>query len=294
MFTGRRRLAAVGGAAAVAAGSAVGVQVSTAPPAAAALNAQVYSRDSLINSESYRFVTAPCPAGTKVLGGGGRLFNGEKSVALQSLYPFSGSAGDGYAAQALESSAGFGGDWYLRAYAVCGDRPSGWEIRYSGGTSLPIGERRKPATVRCSAGKVVLGTGGVVSDVNRGVTFEAVTPTEEEVRVIGIEDPTDSFPLPPDFGVGAWAVCAAEPAGHQIRWNYSTRTSDSGVGSSSPCEGSRKILGVGLLNGSNGAAHAYSMWPYKPTTTGSGVVDTRLWKTVQRTWTVGAASICAY
>lgn len=291
-----RRLATAATAAAATAGSVVGVQVLTAPPAAAALNAEIYTAPSPRNSESYRFVAAYCPPGKKVLGGGGRLFGGEKGVALQSLYPFSGSAstGDGYAAQALESNAGFSGDWYLRAYVVCGDRPSGWEIRYSGGTSLPTGARSKRATVRCSAGKVVLGTGGVVGDVHRGVSFASVTPTQEEVSVVGTEDPTDSFPIPSNFGVGAWAVCAAKPSGHQILWDYSSRSSDSGIGNHSRCAGSRKILGVGLLNGSDGTAHTYSMWPYKNSSSHNGVVDTRLWKTTQRTWTVGAASICAY
>lgn len=274
------------------AGLLVGGLVATAPPAVASPDIRTYFQDSMQNSEPVKSVTASCQLpGERVLGGGGRLFSGDDGVALQLLIP---SPSNAYTVTAAERADGFAGSWYVRSYVVCGTAVSGWEFRESGTTTLPTGARTKQAIVRCSAGKVVLGTGGVVSDVSRGVSFSGVFPSlaKDEVTVSAAEDATDAFGVP-NFAVGAYAICANEPPGHEVAVESVQRASDHGIGLDAPCPAGKEVTGVGMLKGNDsGAAHTYSLWPRQTTSLGQGVVDTRLWATVERTWTVYSAAIC--
>lgn len=271
----------------------VAVLAGAAPPAAASADIQIYSSDSVRDSFASKNAFATCPLPNQVmLGGGGRLFFGEGGVALQLLFPHPDEKT--YVVQATERQDGFSGSWYVRAYVVCGNRPAGYEWKQSGTTTLPNNARSKQAIVRCSAGKVVIGTGGVIGDVNRGVSFNAVFPTRDEVAVTGIEDPSDTFGIP-NFAVGAYAVCANEPLGYEFASQFSQRASSRGIGVDAPCPAGKEVLGVGMdKGGDNGTAHTYSMYPYRNVPNPDrGVLDTRLWTSVERSWFVRSWAICA-
>lgn len=274
------------------AGLLVGGLVATAQPAVASPDIRIYFEDSVQNSEPVKSVSASCQLpGERVLGGGGRLFFGENGVALQLLFPHPSNA---YTVTAAERADGFAGSWYVRSYVVCGTAVSGWEFRESGTTTLPTGARTKQATVRCSAGKVVLGTGGVVGDVNRGMSFSGVSPSpaKDEVTVSATEDATDAFGVP-NFAVGAYAICANEPPGHEVVVDFSQRADDNGIGLGVLCPAGKEVTGAGMLKGGDsGAAHTYSLWPRQTANAGQGVVDTRLWTTTERTWFVYSFAIC--
>jgi hypothetical protein len=76
-----------------------------------------------MDSDTEKSVTATCPAGKKIVGGGGYaigVFGFPDDVGLVASYPVSGT---GWRVVAREINA-FAGAWLARAYAVCANVPA--------------------------------------------------------------------------------------------------------------------------------------------------------------------------
>jgi hypothetical protein len=69
-----------------------------------------------INSD-WKTTNANCPAGTIVLGGGGRINRASGQVVMDTMLPL--SDGSAYSVTGREDENGFAGNWGVRAYAVC-------------------------------------------------------------------------------------------------------------------------------------------------------------------------------
>lgn len=290
------RLASMAVAAIEVAGVQVGVQALTAAPAAAAVNAQVYTAESLRNSEANKFAAARCPADKSLLGGGGRMFFGEGGVVLGTLYPFFDSSGDGYFAGAHERTGGYSGSWYVRAYAICGDKRSDLEI-VSSFNNTPIGSRSKSTTARCPNGKYVVGTGGVAGGAP-DVSFESVYPgyqLGQALRVNATEDATDDVPIPPNFGVTAYAICAYPPAGYELVSEVSAQGPADGHGVGARCPQGKTALSAGVGNSYAGdGARVDSLYPLTTANNSSGVTRAQRWTSSSQSWYLYADAICAY
>jgi hypothetical protein len=74
---------------------------------------------SATNSDTEKMVTASCPAGKKVLGGGGYAFNltFPDEVALVASFPYNSN---GWRVVLQETDA-YAPNWLARAYAICAD-----------------------------------------------------------------------------------------------------------------------------------------------------------------------------
>jgi hypothetical protein len=68
-----------------------------------------------LSSDSSRLTTVTCPAGKKVVGGGGQVVGGAGDVALDESYPLNATAWRAVANETNATAAA----WFLSAYAVC-------------------------------------------------------------------------------------------------------------------------------------------------------------------------------
>ena len=91
------------------------------PPGAAGANGvsglEIVYESTLVTSDTQKSVMATCPAGKKVIAGGGFAYGGgafPDQVGIVASFP----TGDHWRVVAHELDA-FAGAWYLRAYAVC-------------------------------------------------------------------------------------------------------------------------------------------------------------------------------
>jgi hypothetical protein len=161
------------------------------------------SATSTLDSANKR-VTAPCPAGKRVVGAGGDINAGNGQVLMDDLHP--NSSLTGVTVQGVEDGDGFTGIWSLTAYAICADPVAGLE-RVS--TTSPLDSAPgKSVSANCPAGKQVVGAGGDVNAGNGQVVIPAITPNLALTRVTtpAVED-QDGFTGP--WSVTAHAVCAS-------------------------------------------------------------------------------------
>lgn len=79
---------------------------------------EVVLAESESNSDSLRSLTADCPPGKSVFGGGARVVIGGGSLDKVSIYE-SRPVGANWRASATEISGGTEADWYLEVRAVC-------------------------------------------------------------------------------------------------------------------------------------------------------------------------------
>jgi hypothetical protein len=74
--------------------------------------------ESVPDSESFKSVTADCPSGKSIMGGGARVVIGGGSVSFLSIIE-SRPVGANWKATAVEISGGTEVDWYLEVRAIC-------------------------------------------------------------------------------------------------------------------------------------------------------------------------------
>ena len=93
--------------------------VVTAAPAYAVPGLTTVTLTGALDSTTVKTVTATCPAGTAVIGGGGHAVDSPFHILLTGLRPVVTVFGSGYQVTATEDESGFGSNWRLRAYAIC-------------------------------------------------------------------------------------------------------------------------------------------------------------------------------
>jgi hypothetical protein len=283
---------------AVFAGSIVAVQVFTAVPSHAAIsNIGIYFRDSPRNTQqTTKSVTAECPAGQQVLGGGGRLFFADNNVILAVMFPFNGTTVDTYTAAAV-ARPGVTASWYVRAYIVCGDDPThDVEITQAAVTNdSPSGS--KVITSQCSGAKVPIGTGAAIGGAAGGVGLMGAWPSEIGIRGVtarGQDDLNDGLTPPRNWLLTAWAVCATKNNGYEIVNDFSDNDSRDGIGTSVLCPPGKSVLGEGaFIIDSTDNAHLYSLWPRSTATAEQGVVDAKRSVSSGTNWTIQVFAVCA-
>jgi hypothetical protein len=77
---------------------------------------QIVNSYSTLNSASYKFVFANCPAGKKLVGGGAYVVGVPKEIGIVASYPISTTS---WFASAHELPAVYLPNWRIRAYAIC-------------------------------------------------------------------------------------------------------------------------------------------------------------------------------
>lgn len=223
---------------------AAGIAV-PATPAWADMDVSRYEAASAYNGTDIKSVTALCPDGTKVVGGGADLSGGGFKVHITGMHP--DEADNGFEAVAKEHSP-HDGPWKIIAHAVCAPEPAGWHIAYEefGGASSTL----YSGTVFCDAGEKVLGVGARVVSADTSklfLTIVAPTGTGNGTQAAATEM-TGGYAG--NWNLRIWAVCATTPTG----WEQIVGTEGIGVyWAADSCLSPKKLTGAGAhLNTSLG------------------------------------------
>ena len=145
---------------------------------------------------------AQCPAGTRVIGGGGRV-NGGQHVVITRQQPFHG-VNDTFVVSAQEDQTGTAQFWAVQAFAICSVPLPGLEIVSAAGLSGSSGFQGK--SVDCGPGKNVLGVGGRIIGGAGQVSLNTQALFPNRASAGGLED-SDGFSG--QWSVTAYAVCAS-------------------------------------------------------------------------------------
>ncbi len=220
--TRRWRVAAAVAALAV---SQVALQLGAAPSASA--SAEKITAVSATNSVSPKVVTAHCPEGESIIGGGGTAapstFAGLSALMLTGLVPFHNSDGDGFTAVAFERQPGLADNWSLYAYALCGTPVNPVEIVSA--TTDPSSARFTATAAACPSGKRVLSTGALVNFTNGAVGLQ-LNRSDGPLTISRATAREDAAGYDGYWSLTSYAVCV-RPIG-QI--NRGTVVFDSAVG----------------------------------------------------------------
>lgn len=239
---------------------AAGLNVVTAGPAAAIPGLANVSVATAFDSSDFKSVSAPCPAGKRVIGGGARLTFATGEVAITHLAP--DAAGTAYEAQAYEDADGFAGNWGLTVTAVCANMPPGYTIVTA--ASPMASPATASAIATCPSGLRVLGTGGSVSP-GRGVVLltgvipESILPSR--VRVTGAEI---AGGFADTWNVQSWAICVVPVGAQPMVTTVSAGNSVSPKTQSSWCTPSTYVHGVGFQLGGVGELFLNAAFPNPP------------------------------
>lgn len=221
----------------------VGAAVALPLPAHAAATLDVSSAVAATpfgDSNTERTVTATCPAGTRVLGGG--AWTGyNPDVHITGMLP--NAAANSVTAYARNHGPSTE-DWFMAARAFCAPAPPGliYVVDFTGGDSSPS----KSLYAWCPPGRKVLGVGGRVTapDTSRVIlTAMHPTGTGNGAEVAAVERPGG---YAGNWFLHAWAVCADPPEG----WDIAAAYDDDGDGDAMAwCQPvtSQRLTGGGIL-----------------------------------------------
>ena len=249
------------------------VQQVAAQAAAVATNVRVSTAvSSPAGSQHAKEAWATCPAGTRVFGGGGTITRNHGGgthgrVLLQHLEPYShrypdGQYGDLYYARAVEGPGGYSEDWYLTAYAVCGDTLNGLQIVHrTSETPTYVAPGLNDTHASCPPGTKVIGTGGVLNaTLDNQSSFQQIRPNQQGAYVFVQGKIHGGFQ--PGLLVTAIAVCAEPPAGWHVAIAGTGYTTATTLSTSVTCPAGEQVLGAGLTKGDDsGIAHVESIYP---------------------------------
>ncbi|WP_412741903.1 hypothetical protein [Krasilnikovia sp. MM14-A1004] len=140
--------------------------MSTAGPAAALPGQQTVVARVPYQSSSSVTLDAVCPAGLRVIGGGGSIGPqlGPDKVFLTQSYPINQST---WRVRAAEVAPGWDGQWALNAFAICANPLNGYEI-VKGNSGPGVATFKTTYTPTCADHKKVFSAGGAVIDAPVG------------------------------------------------------------------------------------------------------------------------------
>jgi hypothetical protein len=167
-------------------------------------------RTSVSDSSISKTVAARCPAGKRVLGGGGTVTDGRGQVVLERLEPVQTATDDRFVVGAREDGSGYSRNWQLTAYALCADPLPAYSILPS--TSGSPSSNSPQNTISFCLGQPEVGFGGrvnggagqvhltnLVRDSNGTVDFTSIAGQEDANGFAGA------------WTVTAYAICASIP-----------------------------------------------------------------------------------
>jgi len=206
---------------------------------AAVPNLQRASRSTLADSFAAKDRPVSCPAGTKLLSGGGSVSGGFGQVALDGIRldaPL-----NSVTTRAFEDANGTGLNWSLNAFAMCADPLPG--LVQIDATSADT-SANKSVVASCPTGKQVVGAGGETSGGIGRVVLDDLTPSSDHthVTVTGFEadgGTTDNWTIT------AHAICADPLPGLEVRVLASDFGSFDGQGVTETCSAGKKVVGAG-------------------------------------------------
>ncbi|GIG85132.1 hypothetical protein [Plantactinospora endophytica] len=240
------------------------------------------------DNSDWKTTNAECPVGTTVLGGGGRISDGNGQVVMDTMLPLVG--GEAYSVTGREDGNGFGGDWSITTSALCAPAPAGLETR----TQLSDNNSNvgKTMDVECPPGKKVLGLGAEMSGGMGRVVIDDLRPSADltKISIAGMEDGGTDY-LDNWTMVGK-AICATPPAGLVRITGFGTLDSTTPKTAVARCPEGKRVHGVGgEIDNGQGEVRMTAMWANSSTTvTVTGAEEEGGYG---NSWAVKAYAICA-
>ncbi|MBO4209951.1 hypothetical protein [Micromonospora echinofusca] len=226
----------------------VGVGVAGwAAPAAAEPAGLETSIESTAKNSVDKAITAPCPVGKVVTGGGGYLntSSAEGRVGLDRLEPLAN--GTGFVATMREVGAvDYAEDWQLSALAMCATPPAGYQV-----VAVTGAVGTEYVTASCGT-KSVIGMGGRINSGLGEVVLDQVVPSFDlrSVTTRGVRVQGSALA---GWSVTAFAVCANTPAGLErisIQSDNESAQQHQGIVA---CPAGKSLYGAGAdINAGNG------------------------------------------
>ncbi|WP_405521388.1 hypothetical protein [Streptomyces canus] len=253
-------------------------------------------RFSRLSSDSARSVSAPCPSGKVVLAGGVRIVGGGGRVLLRGSYPGLSASGHKWLATAEEIGGGTQARWYLRAYAVCADRPAGLTYR-TVPSAFNSNRPDKSITGTCPAGTRLVGAGARLRGASHRVGINSVTMTkltQRSASARAAEAVATNLP----WSVAVHLACAGPLAGqtfHESGWKAAVGPAQSRTAVVN-CPRGTKAFGAGMrLAGASATLNRLVPVELRPTRSPAGarVTVSELAPGQAATWYVKAQVICA-
>jgi hypothetical protein len=153
------------------------------------------------HSDSYHTARATCSGGTVPLGVGVEQSTGQGQIVVTDINPdFTGVS-----VAAYEYEDGTNTDWWIRAYAICADPPTGWQLLSSSNqTSYP----RTSEFTTCSAGRTALSAGVDLNGAHGEVALTALRPGSYQDDQFGLADANeDETGTPDDWTLTGDVIC---------------------------------------------------------------------------------------
>jgi hypothetical protein len=221
------------------------VQALLASQAEAVPGLQRITRTSVSDSSTSKTVAANCPAGKRVLGGGGMVTDGRGNVVLERLEPVQTATNDRFVVGAREDGTGYLRNWRLTAYALCANPLPAYGILPS--TSGSPSSNSPQSTISFCIGQPEVGFGGringgagqvhltnLVADSNGTVDFTSIAALEDGNGFSGA------------WTVTAYAVCATpNPPANLTRASATTRASSVNKSATVSCPAGTRVHSAG-------------------------------------------------
>src|SRR5262245_20957593 len=189
----------------------LGAQASMTSPAEAVSGLTRVTKISASDSTTAKQVTAMCPAGKRIFGGGAEIVNGQGQAVVQRLQPRSTATDDRFVVGAREDSNGYAGAWRLRAFAVCADPLPGQQII---ATTAPTSSDSQQSLVGlCPNDQREVGFGGRINNgagqVRLSDLYDFFGPPSSLLIVGAREDP-DGYAG--QWSLSSYIICADSAA----------------------------------------------------------------------------------
>jgi len=184
-----------------------------ATPAHAVPGLQTVVVTGPITSNFTQAVTAPCPSGTRAVGGGA-LIGGSDRVRINAAVPTAG----GFTVLGVEPTGGTTEDWFIVVHARCAPLASLPGLEYHTATTALDSAGRHKAVAFCPTGKRLIGLGGSIDSNNIGQDRLVLTTLRPDLGLTSVV--VDSAETENGFSgnwrAGATAVCVNPVTGMRL------------------------------------------------------------------------------
>jgi len=230
---------------------AVMVAVAALPTAASAVpGMQWVLRSSPLDSSEYKTVSVPCPAGTRVLGGGAVPHWSYGNILLMAMEPVPSSSGDRFVAAARERVP-ISESWKLDAYAICAPAPAGWQVVSNSSTTQLAGGFYGGAGhlgQACPSGKVLLSAGGRITTNVAGIGMAGLELIDPHYRTpaASLWNIMPNAQLWGSLARTVSAVCANPVPGFQVVTGTGSFAGPGWAGFNIACPAGKRVHGIGV------------------------------------------------
>ncbi len=232
-------------------------------------------------------IQVSCPAGKRVVGGGGDINSSNGQVVLDAFFP--DAALTTYGAAAFEDDTGNAADWSLTTYAICANSALR-SVDPSGADS-----ETKLMNAPCPADMQPTGAGGDITGGLGQVELKWISPFTNVgggrgVQALGVED-VDGTTI--NWSMRAYAICATPLPGYQLVEAVSPNDNSSPKSVTATCPAGKRLIGAGGrvdAPGSHVPMQQFTPNPALTSVTATGVEDEA---GTNANWSVTAQALCA-